>query len=109
MKTIKRPLPGAGHDAQTVRKVVAGEGVYHDQVTLALGQLQRNLFADGDSLPMLHWTSTDGLDITSPFQSRGGRYGSVQIENAGRRFPYHRRYSIRVFDGKEAQSPIGFG
>ena len=39
-ETIKRPLAGAGHDAQTVRKVVAGEGVFHDQVTLALGQLQ---------------------------------------------------------------------
>src|SRR5580658_8244151 len=67
-ETIKRTLAGAGHGAQTVRKVVAGEGVFHDQVTLALGQLQRNLFADGDSLPMLHWTSTDSLATTAPFQ-----------------------------------------
>src|SRR5580658_3749920 len=67
-ETIKRPLAGAGHGAQTIRKVVAGESVFHDQVTLLLGQLQRNLFADGDSLPTLHWSSTDGMAITSPIR-----------------------------------------
>jgi hypothetical protein len=67
-KTVKRPLARAGHDAQTIRKVVAGKGVFHDQVTLALGQLQRNLFAGVDSLPMSHRTSVNGLSTISPFE-----------------------------------------
>ncbi len=69
-RSIKGPLADPGHDAQTVRLVVAGQGVFQDPVTLVPGQLQRNLLPDRDSLPILHWPFTA---ITSPFQLP--RYG----------------------------------
>src|SRR5262249_14367960 len=70
-ETIKRPTAGARHNAQTVGEVAVSEGVVDDQVALTLGQFQRNLFPDGDMLPMLHWTFTDSLGIISPFHVPG--------------------------------------